>query len=297
MRNNIIIFILLVYSFSLFASDTASVFKKRKIFFTASSAAFTAGTLTYLNQVWYKQYKASSFHTFNDNTEWLQMDKCGHMVTTYKAGKLMMDAMEWSGFKRTNKILIGGLSGLAYMSAIEVMDGYSSGWGFSWGDMAANSLGSGLVIGQEILWNEQRIQFKYSYIKSDYRKYNPNLLGDDFPEPLLKDYNAQTYWMSINPGSFMKSESRFPKWLNIAIGYGADGMIGAFSNPLIITDATGNNIKIKRYRQYYLSLDADFTKLKIKSKFLRTACYVLNFIKIPFPNIELSEGKVKANYF
>ena len=42
------------------------------------------------------------------------------------------------------------------------MDGFSDHWGFSWGDYAANVLGTSLLIGQELAWNEQRIQLKYS---------------------------------------------------------------------------------------------------------------------------------------
>ena len=225
------------------------------------------------------------------------MDKCGHALTTYQTGRLMMNAMEWAGYTTKKQLVIGGLSGFAYMSAIEVMDGYSKGWGFSWGDMSANVLGSGLAIGQKILWKEQRIQLKFSYSPSDYAQYNPSLLGKSLSERILKDYNAQTYWLSINPSSFMKPETKFPKWLNIAVGYGASGMIGASYNNIIVTDKSGNVVNFNRYRQCYLSLDADLTRIKTKSKVLKAVFSWINIIKIPFPNIEFSEGKLKGNYF
>jgi hypothetical protein len=41
---------------------------------------------------------------------------------------------------------------------------------------------------------------------------------------MLKDYNGQTYWLSVNLHSFYKG-SKIPKWLNLAIGYGANGML------------------------------------------------------------------------
>jgi hypothetical protein len=34
----------------------------------------------------------------------------------------------------------------------------------------------------------------------------------------------KTYWLSVNLHSFSKAQ-KIPKWLNLAIGYGADGMI------------------------------------------------------------------------
>ncbi len=296
-RFKFFIFLFLSVNQYAFASDSLSLFKKRKLALGISSIALTTGSLIYLNQAWYQQYNTSKFHSFNDNEEWFQMDKFGHAFTTYQTGRLMMSAMEWAGYSKKKQILIGGLSGFAYMSAIEVMDGYSDGWGFSRGDMAANALGSGLAIGQKALWNEQRIQLKFSFYSSKYAKYNPNLLGEFFTTQILKDYNGQIYWLSINPSSFIKKENKFPKWLNVAFGYGANGMIGARNNDNVILDEAGNSIYFNRYRQGYLSLDVDLTRIKTKSKLLKAVFSCLNIIKIPFPNLEVSERKLKFNYY
>ena len=62
------------------------------------------------------------------------MDKCGHTFTNYQVS-LEDDAGNGLGRLSLQKqILIGGLSGFTYKvwTAIEVMDGYSAGWGFSW---------------------------------------------------------------------------------------------------------------------------------------------------------------------
>jgi hypothetical protein len=278
-----------------FASDSLSVLRARKITLGASSLALTGGSLVYLNQAWYQQYSSSDFHFFNDNDEWFQMDKYGHTLTTYQTGRLMMGAMKWAGCSRKSQLIVGGMSGLAYMTAIEVMDGYSTGWGFSWGDMGANALGSGLAIGQEALWKQQRIQLKFSFYQSPYAQYRPELLGKSLSTQVLKDYNGQTYWLSVNPSSFFKTENRFPKWISIAVGYGADGMLGARYNNIVVMDENGNTRSFDRYRQYYLSLDIDFTRIPVKSKFLKAVFSGLNIIKVPFPNLELSEGKLKFN--
>jgi hypothetical protein len=280
-----------------FAGDSLSVVKKRKFTLGVSSIALTTGSLIYLNQAWYQQYSTSEFHTFNDNDEWFQMDKYGHTFSTYQTGRLMMNAMEWAGYSKKKQLIIGGLSGFAYMSAIEVMDGYSSGWGFSWGDMAANALGSGLAIGQKAWWNEQRVQLKFSFYSSAYAKYRTDLLGESFATQILKDYNGQIYWLSINPSSFMKKETKFPKWLNVAFGYGANGMLGARYNNILVVDEDGTTHYFDRYRQGYFSLDVDLTRIKTRSKVLRSVFSCLNIIKIPFPNLELSEGKLKFNYY
>lgn len=292
----LILFLLAVNQFAV-ASDSLSVLKKRKLALGISSVALTAGSLVYLNQAWYQEYNTSTFHTFNDNDEWFQMDKYGHMFSTYQTGRLMMNAMQWAGYSKKNQLVVGGLSGFAYMTAVEVMDGYSDGWGFSWGDMGVNALGSGLAIGQKALWNEQRLQLKFSFYSSPYAQYRPDLLGKSFATEILKDYNGQIYWLSINPSAFMKKETKFPKWLNVAFGYGANGMLGARYNNIVIEDESGKVTYFNRYQQGYFSLDVDLTRIKTRSKVLRSVFSCLNIIKIPFPNVELSEGKLKFNYY
>ena len=95
----------------------------------------------------------------------------------------------------------------------------------------------------------------------------------------------------------MKKETKFPKWLNVAFGYGANGMIGARYNNIVIQDESGNVTSFNRYRQGYFSLDVDLTRIKTKSRFLKSLFSCLNIIKIPFPNLEVSEGKLKFNYY
>lgn len=296
-RIHLIILCCCLFAFSSHASDSLTVNKKRKLTLGISSFVLASGSLVYLNQAWYQQYNTSKFHYFNDNDEWYQMDKYGHLFTTYQTGHLMMNAMNWAGYTKKQQVLIGGLSGFAYMTAIEVMDGYSDGWGFSWGDMSVNALGSGIAIGQHLLWGEQRLQIKYSFHQSNYAQYRPNLLGKSLSEEILKDYNGQTYWLSVNPSSFIKRENKFPKWLNVAFGYGANGMIGARYNNILIVDEDGYTKSFNRYPQFYFSLDADLTRIKTKSKFLKAVFSCLNIIKIPFPNLELSEGKLKFNAY
>ncbi|MBK6984862.1 MAG: DUF2279 domain-containing protein [Bacteroidetes bacterium] len=297
MRFKFVILLFLFVNQSAFASDSLSVFKKRKIILGASTIALTGGSLVYLNQAWFQQYSTGKFHFFNDNDEWMQMDKYGHYFTNYQVARVMMGAMDWAGYTQKKQILIGGLSGFTYMTAVEMMDGYSAGWGFSWGDMCANALGTGMAIGQKLVWKEQRIQLKFSFYASPYAKYRPNLLGDEIYMQILKDYNGQIYWLSVNPSSFMKKETKFPKWLNVAFGYGANGMIGARYNNIVIQDESGNVTSFNRYRQGYFSLDVDLTRIKTKSRFLKSVFSCLNIIKIPFPNLEVSEGKLKFNYY
>lgn len=224
------------------------------------------------------------------------MDKVGHLMTSYSVGRVGIGLMKWSGVERKKAIWYGGMLGSVFLTTVEMLDGYSSQWGFSIGDLTANTAGSLFVIAQELLWDEQRMVLKYSFQQSRYAWYRQEMLGSNLQENLLKDYNGQTYWLSLNISSFLKKETKFPKWLNLAFGYGADGMIGARSNPMVV-DITGKEvISFQRYRQFYLSLDVDLTRIPTKSKFLKTVFNTIGFIKFPAPAIEFNTYAVKGNW-
>lgn len=286
-----------------FAQNTAdSFFKpsdsldiKRQNTVIISEAVLATGTLIALNQAWYAEYPKSDFHFINDNAEWLQMDKAGHVFSSYHLGRFGAEMLQWSGANKKNQLLYGAGLGFAFLTAVEVLDGYSSEWGASLGDVVANASGTALYVSQELIWKEQRIMPKFSFHTTKYAGYRPEVLGSSFTEQILKDYNGQTYWLSVNLHSFAKG-SKIPKWLNLALGYGADGMItgNKEDTPPILTSNP------KRFRQFYLSLDVDLTKIKTKSHFLKTVFSVLNTVKIPAPTIEfvhLNDIKYHLIYF
>jgi hypothetical protein len=251
----------------------------------ATGIAISAG----LYFLWYRKHPRSHFHFFNDNGEWLQMDKIGHATTAYNIGAIQYDLMRWCGVKNDASIAVGGLTALGYMSIVEIFDGFSSKWGFSGGDMMANIFGAALFAAQQKGWNQQRILMKWSFHASPYAKYYPAELGSGFFSRMLKDYNGQTYWLSFNVASFLPANSGFPYWLNMSLGYGAEGMIGARTNPTVIN---GQPIpSFPRYRQFYFAPDADLFRIPTNSSFYNTAAYLTRFSKIPAPALEWSHLK------
>jgi hypothetical protein len=283
---------------SLYIPETA-FYKKRQRLVTYSSIGIYATALIGLNSVWYADYPRQSFHFFDDNQEWKQMDKVGHGWSTYGLSRLTYGAWRWAGTSEKKAVLLASISGPGFLTVIETLDGFSSNWGWSWGDMAANVFGGGLFAAQQLGWHEQRISYKFSFHRKAYgetmlTRRAGNLYGSSLAERALKDYNGQSYWLSVNLQSFL-SKSKLPRWLNIAVGYGAEGMFGGTENIAKEPDGTitFSRTDIPRYRQWYLSPDVDFTRIKTKSKFLKTAFYFLNGFKFPAPSLELSQGKLK----
>lgn len=286
------------------AADTTVPNKQRVWLVGAGQSALWAGTFVALNKAWYEDYPRESFHLFNDWPEWQQMDKAGHVWTSYQLSRVSGDLWKWTGVNERKAIWLGGASGVAFQSIIEILDGFSSEWGFSLTDMAANVAGSALYVSQALAWKQQRISVKFSYFPYDYpaayqARVN-SLFGAPGLERALKDYNSQTYWLSANISDFFPA-SRIPKWLNISLGYNARLMLGGRENKW--TDEAGvtyDYTEVQRYRRIFLSADIDLTRIRTKSPFLKSVFSALNTLKIPAPAIEYNtrgQWKIHGFYF
>jgi len=242
-----------------------------------------------LSELWYKASGFTSFRFFNDNAQWNQMDKAGHFFATYHFSRLGDNVLKWSGVEEKKAALWGSILGTAILIPIEILDGFSPDYGFSYGDMIANIAGSGFYLGQDLLWNEQRITPKFSFHQTSLAGVSPDLLGNGLVEELFKDYNGQTYWLSFDIRAFAK-ESKFPKWLNMAVGYGAHDMVRG-------SEGQNNMAGFESYRQGYLGIDFDLTAIKTSKKWLKTTLFVLDMIKLPAPTLEFSKNGVKGYFF
>lgn len=271
-------------------NDTTKFTKAQKTYLYSASFGLVAGHAG-LYQLWYKDYPQSKFHFINDNKQWLQMDKYGHAFSAYTLSETAFETCKSIGFSENKSLIYGGLMGLVFQTPIEVFDGFSAEWGASTGDLAANTLGWGLFFAQQKIWNAQRIRLKWSYANSGFAPLRPNVLGSNFSEKILKDYNGQTYWLTANIYSFFP-KSRVPKWLNVAVGFGAQGMIGGSSN-LVLDKQTGTVLldysHMQRFRTYDLSLDFDLSKIKTNNRLLKGIFRYVNWIKMPFPSLQYSK--------
>jgi hypothetical protein len=233
--------------------------------FILYSSGIYATSLVGLGYAWYGQFEHSRFHFFNDGPEWLQMDKFGHSFSAFHINRILHNNIH-----DKNLLLSAGITQI-YMGGIEILDALQSDWGFSTWDMIANLSGSSLFIIKEKY--KLPINVKFSFYPTGYADKNPSLLGKTFIEQIIKDYNSQTYWLSVD----ISKKSIF----TIDIGYSADGMIGGRENQ-------GKYSNIDRVRQFYISAGIDFKKIKTQSKLLRQVLNILNIIKIPFPAVEIN---------
>lgn len=313
------VFLIIFSAFFLFSDQLVAQKEQRAGFFMPSDTFNKARTYTLiggtsvgyvatmigLNAAWYADFERSSFHLFNDWGEWNDMDKVGHLYSAYNESLILMYGGLWAGMPRKKAMWMGVGFGALFQTSIEILDGFSAKWGFSVGDIAFNTAGLALLTAQELAWQEQRITLKLSAHPVSYPRTTLNatngqgtttvadraaeLYGEKFYETFLKDYNGQTLWASVNIRSFLKKEnSKIPRWLNIAVGYGADNLLGGFSNSWTTDELnyTANPTDFTRRRQFYLSFDVDFTRIKSRKPFLKGLLICLNALKFPAPTLE-----------
>ena len=281
-------------------------FNRKKLFITTGIATYTTISAG-LYLAWYKQFDQSSFHLFNDLGEWQNMDKAGHIYSAYMQTYLIDSGANWAGYSHSQSLLIGSLSSLLGQTTIEVMDGFSSGWGFSLSDMVGNVLGTSLYVLQDYYWNDQKFRLKMSYSPINYSQlpitsatgtaqsslHNraDELYGSRL-ERFIKDYNGQTIWISANLSALTGIEA-IPDWMALSLGYSGNNMFGGYENSWSEGSEIYNvdNSLYPRSPQFILALDYDLTSIETNNKVFKSLSRILNIFKFPAPGVSYTHGE------
>ncbi len=251
------------------------------------SVAIYFAMMLALGYAWYSPQWVSGFHFFDDLPEWQQMDKVAHFFWTFQVSALAARLLGWATGDTGRSIRGGAVMGFLFVSGIEIFDGFSIAYGASVYDMLANGLGAGAFALQHQVWKRILVWPKFSFHSTAFAPLRPEVLGNGFLEEVLKDYNGQTFWYSVRLPWLP-----LPRWLTLAAGVGAEGMI--FGRL-----AENEAVHLHPERRYFLSLDIDLSHIKAGSRVLRALLYIPNIIKVPAPAIEISAGGIRfhALYF
>ncbi|WP_132055856.1 DUF2279 domain-containing protein [Pseudocnuella soli] len=245
------------------------------------------------------EYKyTSKFHVDRGGLDYLGMDKMLHGQLSYTTARLLHGTLNWAGVNEKKSIWVAAGGSLLFMTAKELIDAHNPRWGWGWADVGANIGGTAFWAAQQWGWGEQKLQLKFSGVPRSYTDKQVDeqisILFGSGAERAIKDYNQQTFWLSANLHSL--GAQGLPRWLNLAVGMGGEHLYGQKEN--LRKDRTGAIVfdrrNLPRRRQWYLAPDIDLTKIPTNSKFLRTAFFVLNIIKVPLPGLELTDGKLKV---
>ena len=256
-------------------------------FLLITGAGYAASQIG-LYSLWYKDQPRQVFTFFDDASQWKQVDKAGHAYSAYHLGHFSSSAFLNAGMTERKSYWYGALMGKLMLLPVEFFDAYSEAYGFSWADVAANTAGAVLLPLQYEIWQEVRVHPKFSFQRTDFAPLRPNTLGNGFHEEVLKDYNGQTYWLSFDLDRFFPDRN-FPRWLNLAVGYGAENMIFA-------RDHENQAVSLQPYRQWYLTPDIDLSHYRKEpssfgNKLFNGILYVVNLIHLPAPALSYEPGR------
>lgn len=237
----------------------------------------TAGAFLWLHNYQRNSWWAGQRGRFHFQNDWeyaKSADKFGHFFDGALIQSIYRGALEWSGFSPTASVWLGAAFSLAYMTDIEIEDGFATDWGFSPGDEAANLTGALYPVAQ-YYWKPLRsFNFKWSYYPSE------ELTSGKKNGAFLDDYDGQTFWLSINVHDFLgkKAQKFWPDYLNIVTGYGI----------------TNYKDLENRYTDLYLGLDLNWERIiPGKSKFMMWFKNVINHFRfLPLPALQFNKNGV-----
>jgi hypothetical protein len=236
-------------------------------------AASMIGIHLYQESGWWK-YNRAPFHFREDLTYGLGVDKIGHFYGTALWAFSLRKILAWADVPERTALYYGSAGALIFQTFVEVEDGFSS-WGFDRVDFLADLGGALWPIARMHSGFVRSFDLKLSYKPTSL--LNKPAAGGFVGQKhlLMDDYEGQTFWLAFNPGRLPGGEalSFWPRFLNLAVGYGAREVSGVSGAP---------------YSVVYIGLDYDMKEIIPQSSpFLVTLSEVLNFIHFPAPAIRL----------
>ncbi len=249
--------------------------------------AIYALSLLWLSSAWYNSY--TTFHFFDDLFEWEYLDKLGHGFVSFHLGlyfyKIFGEPEPLNSAQQKKWICF---SGFIMLLPIEILDGFSLNYGASPADLLANGLGS-LICYWHLSNNFISSAFpKFSFHTTAFSILRPEMLGATIFQQTLKDYNGQTYWLSVDVNKLC-GKKIFPAWLLLTIGYGAEGLLGGHDN--VWQTKEGQTIdysNVARTKRIFISLDVNAQYFRGKNKLFNYLFVPFVLLKFPAPAIEIN---------
>jgi hypothetical protein len=253
-------------------SDTAGVsIPKLAVVGGITLGGFIYGHVLQSN-LWWKG-EESSFH-FDWDRDWkyaLGSDKFGHAYFPYLMSNIYRQAFIWIGFDSLSSTYYSSGLAMTYQTYIEIRDGFSKEWGFSWGDFGADLIGTGYPLLQQHVPILRAFSPKISYYPSDAFRAGAH-------KAIIDDYESTYDWLSIDVHELLPKEWRkyYPAFVNIALGHSVKGL-----------DRPDGG-----HHELYIALDWNLDALPDGGWFWNLMKLNINFYHLPSPAVRISPGLV-----
>ncbi len=263
-----------------------------------------AATLFYLqhegqmNTIWSER---GPFHFYEDGHYALYADKAGHFFGAYYSSYLWREAYMAIGMSWDASAVWGGLTGLAYSTYVEILDGFAVKWGFSPTDFYSDVAGALFFVGQHYFPYLQNFTPKFMYVPPRWHGDNDRIPSDMF----IDNYSAHTLWLSVNVYNMMPDtwKNYWPSWMELSFGFAVRNLCQAGPGykcdpnkaPLYKFD---DGWQVYGDPKFIVGLDYNLVKL------LPDGCNTwnwirqsLNYIKFPAPAIEFGATGTSFHLF
>ncbi len=266
-----------------------------------SIAAADALLMVALADLWYTERVA--WHWYSDapaetgipDDGWLddwdtyvQMDKGGHLLTTWHLARGAGAVGRWTGLSDRAAGVFGGAAALVFQSQIELLDGYDASYGASRTDLVANLVG-GVLGGLQVAHPKRTAWFtsKLGYHASPYYDTETSVVGN-----MIKDYDGLSYWLVVRP-SELGAPQWWPRWLAASAGYGGEGMEHPYSGV-----GAGGGPGPEHRREFYIGLDLDVLESERERlpRVLRPVAAALSFLRLPMPALQFGPAGTRWHW-
>jgi hypothetical protein len=225
------------------------------------------------NDFWKNSQKVP-FHFSNDPPYAMHNDKLGHAYYAATTADIVKLCYVEAGMNRKTAAWIGFTSSLLAQTLVEIGDGFHGNtpyYGFSPGDEAADILGSSFSLAKEYIPAFSRFDYKIGFWPSDAYK-------EGAYHTIIDDDESQFFWMSYE--IYRHLPEGYPKWLNIAFGYGVENLQQVLFLPDRKSSIPGS--------QLFLGLDLHLKEIPIDGKAWQIIAGLLDHVRIPFPALQIS---------
>ena len=259
--------------------------KKNTPYLVAGSVGAIGGGIYYLmRDAWWKE-KSTNFH-FDAGRDFRyanNLDKFGHFQGGIWAADFYDVTFRQLGYNKKQSGWYALAMTTGFQMLIEIKDGFSPNWGYSWGDISAGALGGMWIVGKQYSNFMRQTDFKFSYWVHSTKYFS--VTSHKVKIFHADDYLNQTYWFST-PVNYLTANKikGMPDWLNFSVGFGIDADTWS-------TKVAGEGGKW----EFFFAPDINLEKLfKPKKKFWKTIVHAANYLKLPMPTLQI--GPYKPQY-
>jgi hypothetical protein len=237
----------------------------------------TYGAIAWWDTGFSGSFRLGNEQWFGQHTNAGGADKCGHAFSTYLTTRLLTTGFKSYGNPQDRSVLMAAGTAEGILVGVEVMDGLSKKYKFSYEDAVFNTLG--VVVGalmEKFPRLDELIDIRWSYWLSEDAKRT----GKRDP---IGDYSGQTYLLVLKADAIRKvHDVPVLKYLELVAGYGTRGF-----------RTLGNSLDDRTRNVYYgvsLNLsrllgDTAFRGGLKGGKIQRGTDTVLEYLQIPGTNV------------